>query len=53
VIVTHELAFAAEVSHRIVFLDGGEIAEQGTPDQLFRNPTNPRTQSFVSQFGTK
>jgi len=53
VIVTHELAFAAEVSHRIVFLDGGEIAEQGTPDQVFRNPTNPRTQSFVSQFGTK
>jgi ABC-type polar amino acid transport system ATPase subunit len=53
VIVTHELAFAAEVSHRIVFLHGGEIAEQGTPDQVLRNPTNPRTQSFVSQFGTK
>ena len=53
VIVTHELAFAAEVSHRIVFLHNGEIAEQGSPEQVLRHPSNPRTLSFVSQFGTK
>jgi ABC-type polar amino acid transport system ATPase subunit len=50
VIVTHELAFAAEVSHRVVFLHEGQIAEEGPPDQVLRNPLNPRTQSFVSQF---
>jgi ABC-type polar amino acid transport system ATPase subunit len=50
IIVTHELAFAAEISHRVVFLDAGLVAEEGPPDQVLRNPINPRTQSFVSQF---
>jgi polar amino acid transport system ATP-binding protein len=50
VIVTHELAFAAEISHRVVFLDGGKIAEEGPPEQIFTAPVNARTQSFVSQF---
>ena len=53
VIVTHELAFAAEVSHRVVFLHEGQIAEEGPPDQVLRNPINPRTHSFVSQFINK
>jgi ABC-type polar amino acid transport system ATPase subunit len=50
VIVTHELAFAAEVSNRVVFLDAGLVAEEGPPEQIFKAPVNPRTQSFVSQF---
>ena len=50
VIVTHELAFAAEVSNRVVFLDAGRIAEEGPPEQIFKAPVNARTQSFVSQF---
>jgi polar amino acid transport system ATP-binding protein len=50
VIVTHELAFAAEVSNRVVFLDAGKIAEEGPPEQIFKAPVNARTQSFVSQF---
>jgi ABC-type histidine transport system ATPase subunit len=50
VIVTHEMAFAAEVSNRVVFLDAGLVAEEGPPEQIFRAPVNPRTQSFVSQF---
>jgi polar amino acid transport system ATP-binding protein len=50
VIVTHELAFAAEVSHRVIFLDDGRIAEEGPPEQIFRAPLNARTKSFVSQF---
>jgi ABC-type polar amino acid transport system ATPase subunit len=50
IIVTHELAFAAEISHRVVFLDEGLVAEEGPPDQVLRNPINARTQSFVSQF---
>jgi polar amino acid transport system ATP-binding protein len=50
VIVTHELAFAAEVSNRVVFLDAGLVAEEGPPEQIFKAPVNARTQSFVSQF---
>ena len=50
VIVTHEMAFAAEVSNRVVFLDAGQVAEEGPPEQIFKAPVNPRTQSFVRQF---
>ncbi len=50
VIVTHEMAFAAEVSNRVVFLDAGQVAEEGPPEQIFKAPVNPRTQSFVGQF---
>ena len=49
VIVTHEMGFAKEVSDRVLFMDDGIIAEQGTPDALFNNPQNPRTQSFLSK----
>jgi len=49
VIVTHEMGFAREVADRVVFIDQGVIQEQGTPEQLFTNPTNPRTKSFLSK----
>lgn len=49
-IVTHEMAFAADVSSRVLFLDQGNIAASGTPDEIIRNPTNERLQSFVSRF---
>lgn len=49
VIVTHEMGFAREVGDRILFMDGGKIVEEGTPDQLFGHPTHPRTQEFLSK----
>ena len=49
VIVTHEMGFAREVADRVLFMDGGIIAEQGTPDELFQNPKNPRTKEFLSK----
>ncbi|CBV42245.1 ABC transporter ATP-binding protein [Halomonas elongata] len=47
IIVTHEMAFAADVADRVVFLDQGEIAEQGPPDRLFDAPTAQRLQRFL------
>ena len=47
VIVTHEMGFAREVADRVLFMDGGVIAEQGTPAELFDEPKNPRTQQFL------
>lgn len=49
VIVTHEMGFAREVSHRVLFMDAGIIAEEGTPEQIFGNPQNPRTKDFLSK----
>lgn len=49
VIVTHEMGFAREVGDRILFMDGGKIVEEGTPDQLFGSPTHPRTKEFLSK----
>ena len=49
VIVTHEMGFAREVSDRVFFMDGGVIAEKGTPDEVFNHPQNPRTQEFLSK----
>lgn len=49
-IVTHEMAFAADVADRILFLDGGTIAVEGTPDETIRNPSNERLSAFVSRF---
>jgi len=46
-IVTHEMAFAREVAGRVIFMDYGEIVEQGSPEQLFNNPTQVRTQAFL------
>ena len=48
-VVTHEMGFAKEVADRVLFMDEGIIAEQGTPDQIFNNPQNKRTQSFLSK----
>ena len=49
VIVTHEMGFAREISHRVLFMDDGIIAEEGTPEQIFGNPQNPRTKDFLSK----
>ena len=49
VIVTHEMGFAREVADRVLFMDGGIIAEQGTPEEIFSNPQNPRTKEFLSK----
>jgi hypothetical protein len=49
VVVTHEMGFAREVADRIFFIDGGIIAEQGTPEQVFKNPQNIRTKEFLSK----
>ena len=48
-VVTHEMGFARDVSTRVVFMDEGLIAEEGTPDVIFTNPTNPRTKEFLSR----
>ena len=49
VIVTHEMGFAKEISDRVLFMDDGIIAEQGTPDQLFNHAKNPRTIEFLGK----
>ncbi|QDP41398.1 amino acid ABC transporter ATP-binding protein [Radiobacillus deserti] len=49
VVVTHEMGFAREVGDRVIFMDEGIIQEEGDPDQIFSNPQNPRTQSFLSK----
>ena len=49
VIVTHEIGFAGEVADRIIFVDEGKIAEEGTPSQVLDNPQNPRLQEFLSK----
>ncbi|KDR94704.1 amino acid ABC transporter ATP-binding protein, PAAT family (TC 3.A.1.3.-) [Peptoclostridium litorale DSM 5388] len=50
VIVTHEMAFAKEISDRVVFMDKGKIVEQGSPEDVFENPKHPRIKSFLSRF---
>ncbi|MCR5732717.1 MAG: amino acid ABC transporter ATP-binding protein [Sphaerochaetaceae bacterium] len=47
--VTHEMGFAREVASRVIFLDNGVIAEDGTPDEIFSNPKNPRLRDFLSK----
>ena len=49
VIVTHEMAFAKEVSDRVLFMDDGCIQEEGTPEEIFEHPKNPRTIEFLSK----
>ena len=49
VVVTHEMGFAREVSNRVMFLDGGVIAEEGTPEEIFANPKSERLQSFLAK----
>ncbi len=48
VIVTHEMGFAREVADRVLFMDDGYIMEEGTPEEVFGNPQNPRTKNFLS-----
>lgn len=48
-IVTHEMGFANEVANRVVFMDKGVIAEEGTPEQIFNNPTQDRTKEFLKR----
>ena len=50
VVVTHEMAFAKEVSDRVVFMDQGVILEQGSPKEIFGNPKNERTREFLSRY---
>ena len=49
VVVTHEMGFARKVGTRVLFMDGGQIAEEGTPEQIFEHPQNPRTKEFLSK----
>jgi len=49
VVVTHEMGFAREVGTRVLFMDGGNIVEEGTPEQIFTNAQNERTKSFLSK----
>ena len=49
VVVTHEMGFAREVASRVLFMDQGVVVEQGTPHEVFNNPQNERTQSFLSK----
>ncbi len=49
IIVTHEMGFAREVSDRIIFMDQGVIAEEGTPEQIFNNPVQERTREFLKR----
>ena len=47
VVVTHEMGFAKEVADRVIFMDAGIIQEEGTPEEIFDAPQNPRTQDFL------
>lgn len=49
VVVTHEMGFAKEVGHRIIFMDDGYVVEENNPAELFSNPVNPRTRAFLSK----
>ncbi|WP_294730678.1 amino acid ABC transporter ATP-binding protein [uncultured Faecalibaculum sp.] len=53
VIVTHEMQFAREVSDRVIFMDKGVIAEQGTPEEIFGNPRQERTKQFLSRYSNR
>lgn len=48
ILVTHEMRFAEEISDEVVFTEGGEVVEQGTPQQIFHNPENSRTHAFIN-----
>lgn len=48
-VVTHEMGFAREVADRVIFIDNGVIAEEGAPDEIFKNPKSPRLRDFLSK----
>jgi ABC-type polar amino acid transport system ATPase subunit len=47
--VTHEIQFAAEISDRVIFMDGGQIVEEGPPEQILKDPVQERTRLFLRQ----
>ena len=49
VVVTHEMGFAREVSNRVIFMDDGVIAEEGSPEEVFGNPKSERLKSFLAK----
>jgi len=49
VVVTHEMGFAREVAHRVIFMDEGQIVEEGAPEQIFSHPTQQRTKDFLNK----
>ena len=49
VVVTHEMGFAREISNRVIFMDGGVILEEGTPEEVFDHPKHERTKEFLSK----
>lgn len=49
VVVTHEMGFAREVADRVIFMDGGKIVEQGTPEEVFSHPKEDRTKEFLNK----
>ncbi len=53
VVVTHEMAFAEEVSNKVIFMDGGKVVEEGAPKEIFMRPKEERTKEFLSRFITK
>jgi polar amino acid transport system ATP-binding protein len=52
VVVTHEMAFARDISSHIIFMDGGVIVEEGAPEEVINNPKQERTKSFLSRFNS-
>ena len=48
-VVTHEMGFAREVAHRVIFMDEGRIVEEGTPEHFFTNPRDERTKAFLNE----
>ena len=53
VVVTHEMAFARDVADRVVFMDQGQVVEEGTAVDIMTKPQNPRTKSFLTRFHRK
>jgi ABC-type polar amino acid transport system ATPase subunit len=53
IVVTHEMQFAREMADRVLFFDGGLVAESGSPEQIFDEPQNERTREFVRRVGTR
>ena len=49
VVVTHEMGFAKEVADRVIFMDGGKIVEEGTPEEIFTAPKEQRTKEFLNK----
>ena len=49
VVVTHEMGFAKDVADRVIFMDGGKIVEEGTPEEFFNNPKEQRTREFLNK----